>query len=397
MVPVTHLIDQLSEALAIAASDDVNQPEHARAFSQWMGFRHHGNITILAALGDAAMTPNGAARESKHAAVLGYAYHLDPGFQAAFVDALNWLQQRSFFVPGRPLAFEVDGIALLGVALGISKLPAAKAKEAASWLRNLLAKQPAPGNPGDWNDALIASASELVGLATSTMTADLRTALAERLGAPVSEEDKEAAWTLIAERRGKNDGMTRAATQQIALHFLLKNSTSIRPGAITVEQVINLLEGLSAGLRHWTWEDKPRTPKSAIARWEIENEYHVQNLLWAVLAPVFTDIDDEEWLKSLGHHKPRADFAVPSLDLIVEAKFLRAGKTAFSKVIEEVAADASTYLQENSPYRHIVVVIWDDIARTEEHPELRKGLLKIRGIRGAIIVPRPAKMGRAAY
>jgi hypothetical protein len=282
------------------------------------------------------------------------------------------------------------------VALGISTLPAATANEPTNWLRGLLAKQPEPGNPIGWNDALIAAASEIVGQTANAITPDLRTALAERLSLQVSKEDQEAAWRLIADMRGVDDGMTRAAAQQVALHFLLKNSASIQPGAITIEQVIDMLGGMSAGLRHWTWEDKARTPNSGIARWDVENEYHVQNLLWAVMAPVFPDLDDEEWLKSLGHHKPRADFAVPSLDLIVEAKFLRSGKNAFSQVIEEVAADASTYLQQGSPYRHIIVVVWDDFARTEEHAELRKGLLRISGIRGAIVIARPAKMARQA-
>lgn len=392
---MTHLLNQLREALATAARDNVDQPEHARAFAQWIYLGQSGATDILTALGNAAAAANGAARESKHVAVLGYASHRDTRFQEPFVDALNWLRQRSFFVPGRPPAFEVDGIALLGVALGVSRLPTAIAKEPAAWLRGLLAKQPAPGNPIGWNDALVAAASEIVGQTAKAMTPDLRAALAERLDLEVSEEDQEAAWALIAEMPGFEDGMTRAAAQQVALHFLLKNSATIRPNAFTVEQVVNLLTGVSAGLRHWTWEDRARTPNSAIARWDVENEYHVQNLLWALMAPVFPDLDDEEWLKSLGHHKPRADFAVPSLHLIVEAKFLRAGKNAFSQVIEEVAADASTYLQQGSPYQHIIVFVWDDIARTEEHAELRKGLLKINGIQGAVVVPRPAKMVRS--
>jgi hypothetical protein len=393
---MTHLLNQLREALATAARDDVDQPEHARAFAQWMSLGQGGATGILVDLGDAAVAADGAARESKHVAVLGYASHRDPRFQEPFVDASNWLQRRSFFVPGRPPAFEVDGIALLGVALGVSRLPTTTAKEPATWLRGLLAKQPAPGSTIGWNDALVAAASEIVGQAANATAPDLRTALAERLGLKVSEGEQEAAWTLIAEMRGVDDGMTRAAAQQVALHFLLKNSATIRPGAITVEQVVDFLAGVSAGLRHWTWEDKARTPNSATARWDVENEYHVQNLLWTVMAPVFPDLDDEEWLKSLGHHKPRADFAVRSLALIVEAKFLRSGKNAFSQVIEEVAADASTYLHQGSPYRHIVVFVWDDVARTEEHAELRKGLLKINGIRGAIVVPRPAKMVRSS-
>jgi hypothetical protein len=58
----------------------------------------------------------------------------------------------------------------------------------------------------------------------------------------------------------------------------------------------------------WTFELEKRTVNSAVARWDVENEYHVQNLLWAVLAPLFPDIDDEENLPSIGHKKPRADW-----------------------------------------------------------------------------------------
>jgi hypothetical protein len=82
------------------------------------------------------------------------------------------------------------------------------------------------------------------------------------------------------------------------------------------------------------------------------------------------------------------------LRLIVEVKFMRGGKAQFPKVIQEVAADAGTYLQEGSGYQHIVAFVWDDEARTEEHAELRDGLLRIRGVSDAIILPRAAKMRR---
>jgi hypothetical protein len=119
-------------------------------------------------------------------------------------------------------------------------------------------------------------------------------------------------------------------------------------------------------------------------------------MLWAILAPIFPDLDDEEWLKSVGQHHPRADLAIPSLELLVEVKFMRpGGKSAFGSVIQEVAADASTYLQEGSGYRHIIAFVWDDAARTEEHPELRQGLMRIRGVRDVIVISRPSKMDRS--
>ena len=118
-------------------------------------------------------------------------------------------------------------------------------------------------------------------------------------------------------------------------------------------------------------------------------------MLWAVLAPVFPDLDDEEWLKSLGHHHPRADLAIPSLRVIIEVKFARRDGKSFSDLIQEVAADASTYLQDGSGYTNIIAFIWDDAARTEEHAELHQGLLRIRGVIDAIVLPRPRKMDRS--
>jgi hypothetical protein len=118
-------------------------------------------------------------------------------------------------------------------------------------------------------------------------------------------------------------------------------------------------------------------------------------MLWAVMAPVFPDLDDEEWLKSLGQHHPRADLAIPSLRVIIEVKFARKDGKSFSDLIQEVAADASTYLQDGSGYTSIIAFIWDDAARTEEHAELRQGLLRIRGVVDAIVLSRPQKMDRS--
>lgn len=119
-------------------------------------------------------------------------------------------------------------------------------------------------------------------------------------------------------------------------------------------------------------------------------------MLWVVMAPVFPDLDDEEWLKSLGQHHPRADLAIPSLRVIIEVKFARKDGKSFSELIQEVAADASTYLQDGSGYISIIAFIWDDAARTEEHAELRQGLLRVRGVIDAVVLSRPQKMDRSA-
>lgn len=395
MVPVTIGLEALREALARRIQNSGHQPEHAKAFVSWL-LEESGSspsdigLTELAARAEATA---GAERQAMHAAVLGYASHAHKKFQATFIDHLGWLRKRSFFVPGRPPGFEIDGIALLGIALGISALPDDRS-EAANWLGSILRQQPPTEMEPDWNDALVAAARKVFHLPGEVKAADLEAALCWRLGWICPPNGRDAAWKVVSDPRRWTDGITRAATQLGALTFIVANSVTINPAAVTLEQIEALLGRIVDGLRFWTWEHEPRTRNSVAARWEIDNEYHVQNLLWALLAPIFPDLKEEEWLTSLGQHKPRADFAVPSLNLLIEAKFLRAGKSAFAQVIKEVAADASTYLQDASPYRHLIAVIWDDLARTEEHGELRKALLAIRGVTAAIIIPRPQRMVR---
>lgn len=352
---------------------------------------------MLRTLASQAAAAEGPSRQTAHAAVLGYAASLDRAFLGPFVEALSWLKDRHYFIAGRPLTFEADGLALLGVAVGITRLDAEANNSAKSWLKALLGQSLASRRPTDWNEFLIAAALVALGDDTSggRVSTDLRTALSAKGFLPSSQEARRAAADLILQLTGMADGMTRAAAQLSALKFLLRISSTLNFNSVSIDDVSRVLEGVSRSMRRWSWDEVPRTRNSAVARWEIENEYHVQDMLWVILAPIFPDLDDEEWLKSLGQHQPRADLAIPSLELIIEVKFLRpGGKSVFSNVIQEVATDASTYLQEGSGYRHIVAFVWDDAARTEEHAELRQGLLRIRGVSAAVVLPRPSKMRR---
>lgn len=73
---------------------------------------------------------------------------------------------------------------------------------------------------------------------------------------------------------------------------------------------------------------------------------------------------------------------------------MRGGTTRdYAAVIEEVAADASLYDSDRTRYDQIVAFVWDDARHGEQHAELVQGLRKIRGVTGAVIVPRPGRMG----
>src|SRR5208337_5313224 len=108
----------------------------------------------------------------------------------------------------------------------------------------------------------------------------------------------------------------RAAIRLAALEYVVRSAPTVVPGRISAEQLLHLLERVPAGLRNWTWETRPRTASAPLRQWHIDHEYHIQNLLWALLAPIFPDLDDEQYLTKIGQKSPRADLYIPSMKII---------------------------------------------------------------------------------
>jgi len=162
-------------------------------------------------------------------------------------------------------------------------------------------------------------------------------------------------------------------------------------GSFSLEDVSKLLKRVLAGLRRWTSEGKSRTQGGQPRQWCIENEYHVQNLLYFLLAAVFADIREEEYTRSVGQKKPRVDLEIPSLKLVIEIKFWHR-RDRPQKIIGEIAEDTSLYLAQGSPHEQMIAFIWDDSRRTEEHDLLESGLKTLPGIFDVVIVSRPGCM-----
>lgn len=365
-------------------------PCHVGAFGAWLLSRAP-DLRTYAGEGAAFQGQN---RHPHHLAAMGYGAAADvlaEPERAQLAAELAHLAGRTFFTPGRPLRFEIDGIALLGVALGV-----ARTSSDGSWLDRLLARTVAEVSNDPWQLGLANAARLALGRPSSAnMPADLAVALAARGIADVNDGTLADGWDLTAAFVPHDSGPARDAVRLAVFEHVRARRAHIPIAGTTKEDLITLLANVARSMRRWTFETEKRTPKSRLARWEIENEYHVQNLLWAVLAPVFADLEDEENLPSLGHKKPRADLGVPSLKTIIEVKFMRnAGQPACAKIIEEVAADASLYLSRSTTYDNIVAFVWDDAAQTEQHAELKMGLEAIKGISAAIVLPRPAKMQR---
>lgn len=205
-------------------------------------------------------------------------------------------------------------------------------------------------------------------------------------------QDEHCAIQNMMASQSSGVGSARAAIRLSALDWTRRRRPTLTLNCVSRQALADLLRRVPSGLKKWTWEAKPRTKTSPAARqWHVENEYHVQNMLWLLLSPLFPDLIDEDSTPKVGPVQPRADIGIPSLRLIVEAKFMRADDPP-KKMVEQIAEDVSLYLVAGSKYDCLIPFIWDDSRRTEHHDEMIRGLRQLAGVFDAIVVPRPGSM-----
>jgi REase_DpnII-MboI len=164
-------------------------------------------------------------------------------------------------------------------------------------------------------------------------------------------------------------------------------TTSLDDHLLERSHVGLLLSRFPDVMRRWRYDTSGQHP----IRWPITSEREVQDILWMILRPVFDDLVDEETLPTVGHSTYRADFAVPSLGVLIEVKYAR--KAADFKAFEkEIFEDYVAYLSGNGPYQQMIVFIYDESCSVQEHGTTRSALLAQPGITDVIIVSRPSQV-----
>src|SRR5260370_5510094 len=379
----------------------IGQNNLEEAFAAWLLPEQVGGVSIQKCA-RAATAHIGAERSYRDIAILGFAStvcSIELDQHHALHAGLDWLAGRDPFIDNVPMSFCMDAVALLGIALGVKGITEETTKRAISdWMskfihNSYLALQ-------EWQKCLLATAQREVGalpdlrISGEPAFADIRVALHSKgiltdLKQEMLEKDEYQTLLLVRTDTHSNLNPVQAALRLAALDWVGRSAPIITPNRVTVSQVAEMLRHVPFALRRWTWEHKPRTARrdAQARKWHIDNEYHVQNLLWALLAPIFPDLKDEEYASGIGPLHPRTDICIPSLSLIIEVKFMRANMSP-QDLIEEIAADTSLYLTESSTYKNILVFIWDDARRSEQHEFMIQGLKKLRGIREAIVVSR---------
>jgi hypothetical protein len=386
----------------VAAVVGQNTPEEA--FAAWLLPEQIEGLTIQNCARLATALHTGAGRSYRHIAILGFASavcSLESDQQHVLQTGLNWLAGREPFLDHYPMSFCMDAVALLGIALGAKSIAEEAIKRSiAIWMSKFISNSYI--RLQGWQKCLLAAAQKEVSaspdlpIPNEPTCADSRVALLSKGLLPergITEEDEYQTLVLVKTDSNARCDPALAALRLAAFDWVRRSTPIITPGRVTVLQIAEMLRHVPFALRRWTWEDKPRTSRQGAQarKWHIDNEYHVQNLLWTLLAPIFPDLNDEEYVPGVGPLHPRTDLCIPSLKLIIEVKFMRASMRP-QDLIEEIAADANLYLTSNSLYKSILVFIWDDTRRSEQHEFLIQGLKQLTGVIDAIVVSRPGIM-----
>jgi REase_DpnII-MboI len=107
-------------------------------------------------------------------------------------------------------------------------------------------------------------------------------AFARGLG-EIQESDRAQAWKMSVEFSLHTSGPGRDAVRLAVFESEFERLGQIHLAGATRSDLVTLLQNVSRGMKRWTFEHEKRTANSTIARWDVENEYPVQNLLWAVV------------------------------------------------------------------------------------------------------------------
>lgn len=379
------------------------QSDPAIMFCYWMLMRP-ADAAEARQIAAAAVQRSGAQLDFQTVAILGFAREsgiLGNEVAGTLKQGLERLAGRSPVVDEIPMPFCSDAVGILGVTLGTRSLAdSGVSSQMVAWLTRFLSNIYSLDGTENWQRSLFQAANYVLGdgikLPASLLSQaeDVRIALGSkntlpRSGGVQAEHEEESALKLILAHGTAVTSYERAAIRLAALEYIVRAAPTVVPGRVSAQDLIRLLERFPAGLRNWTWEIKPRTSAAPMRKWHVDHEYHVQNMLWFLLAPIFPDLDDEQYLTKIAQKSPRADLYIPSMKIIVEAKFLRKGDK-IQKIIDEISSDASLYGALGNDCDGIIAFVWDDSGRSQEHDYLKQGLKKLKGVIGTVIVSRPS-------
>ena len=323
------------------------------------------------------------------------------GFKKAFTEGFNKLQLRDPF-PDDRVSFAYQPLAFLGLALGALALGDTDASYA-QWLVKVL-KDQRHREPTPYHTLLFKYIRHLLTAEMSTIDdvhkyvepVELALLLwafqqgALRLLDPRADLSALQARLLHLTMTSSVEGLTasRAAVLWSTVNSCLMRS--IEEVVLSRDHVAIVLRRFQDALRRWRWDDSTRVNHPI--QWPITMEREVQDILWLILRSLFDDVVDEETLPRIGHSTYRADFGIPSLRLLVEAKYCRQASD-FKNIEKEIMEDSVAYLlHAGDRYDRVLVFIYDHSSSVQEHGLTISALRQLTQIEDVIIVSRPSQL-----
>jgi hypothetical protein len=400
------LIADARAVLRNTAVTDANQNPLVAAFLGWL-LRGDDLLALLEQAATRSAAAKGAERNSRNVAVLGFACAVETlkaRFAPEFASQLEWsIGRPNFATGGEPSGVVTDPLNFAGVVAGAENIMSNGIRQRfEQWSAAVWKDADRLAQDGGWRRGFLDILGRRIAIAkTPGNEANEPVWLAAALhrrgwSTPAEKSVSDVLKAALNEASSVTDGF-EAGLRLAAIDWAVNRAMDFDIAALTVPDVATVLHRVPAAFQRWTWEDKPRTAKQGAQprRWHIENEYHFQSLLYAVLKPLIPALEEEQYLPPTGTYQPRADLCILGLELVVEVKFWYRNKSV-KELTEEIAADLTLYLRKDSPYRAVIVAIWDDGARTEEQAELKRGLKGLSGLLDVVIINRPSCMNDPA-
>ncbi len=340
----------------------------------------------------AACSKRGGARSYRDVALAGFALtNVSALGLVGERDALvDWIQGTKVRSSGGLDPIVDDPVGLIGVMLAVNAASETISAKGKDWLV-VVCKEAASGEGKETHVSTVRAIGHLLARSQfpADVSADVVVALQSKGLVQINPASYAAAFTKAKMKADEGDIYT-AAVRLAALDWI-QSQAAISIDRPDISQVKRVLEGVQSSLYRWVWETKPKTSRRGAQprQWHVENEYHFQSLLYAILRPIFPDLKEEEYTISVGTTQPRADLYISSLKLVIEVKFWYR-KHSSRDLINELAADASLYRAKGSEVQFVLPIIWDEGRRTQEHAVIQDGVGAIDGIESAVFVNRPS-------
>ena len=113
---------------------------------------------------------------------------------------------------------------------------------------------------------------------------------------------------------------------------------------------------------------------------QIEEESDVQDLLFAILKPIFPDARPEEYTPKHGGGSKRIDFVISEISTVIEVKYVRNNRHA-KEVGDELKVDIESYFKHTDCTR-MAALVWDEDRYIEDKSNFEKDLTGPRQIEG---------------